>query len=189
MIGWLLELLQGSKMNQILQNQQMNLKYLNSISESLNELLVEQENLVKRMHLVLLRLGPGEVLFSLEREEGKMLIFDVNLPPKSAPDVVRRLLTVKIGDSEPQVFELDGSEESKVGLRGERDAAIEISLVDVDGSGNQSLPSKATGVLFDTFPPPQPGMIGISIIGEEFEEEPVDEVVSEPDNVYEDDGN
>ena len=186
---------------QILANQAEFRTYLNSISERLvviGKIVTDnQQALEKKIDLVvssvydlLLRSGPGPVTITVlgENLENSMAItFQVNLPPKSAPDVVSRKLTVKVGDAAAETFELGGEVLVKEGLEGPQDSTVEVSLVDVDDAGNESTPSTASGVLVDSFAPPQPGQLGVVVVGETFpsappvEEPPVEEPpVEEP---------
>lgn len=106
--------------------------------------------------------------------------FLVKLPPKSAPDVVRRILTVNIGEDNQTGIDTDKELTEFGPLTGDEGAAIKITLVDVDNAGNQSEPSVFEGVLADTFAPPAPGAIGVVAVGESFEQEPAPEPTPNP---------
>jgi hypothetical protein len=118
------------------------------------------------VHKLLLRLGPGAVKILATGEKNMAITFKVQLPAKSAADVVARELTVKIGDSEPIFTELAADAAEVDELQGPEGAEVEVSLVDIDDAGNRSEPSVATAVLADTFAPPKPGELGIQLTGE-----------------------
>lgn len=123
---------------------------------------------------LLLKSKPGQVSIILTGERSRenmadMILFSVSLPPKSAPDVASREVTIKIGEAEevrsfgPEVVLIEG-------LEGEQDVVAMISLVDVDDAGNKSEASVAEAVLADTVAPPQPGALGIIVVGESHPE-------------------
>ncbi len=156
---------QSRNIKQILNNQTWMMKRI-------EQLLIGQEELKKQINILLLQGGPGKISISVtgESEDKTMLTFSINLPPKSAPDVVARRLTVTVdpeAGSEPTVYNLNAEDIVKEGLQGPRDANVLAELVDIDGSGNESQPSTASAQLVDTIPPPQPGELGFVITGEE----------------------
>jgi hypothetical protein len=113
---------------------------------------------------------PGPIVVHVTKEDlvamGKM-IFSLDLPPASAPDVVTQELTVSIPGADPQVFKLGADQKTVEGLKAERDAQVALSLVDVDGAGNRSPAREQTATIADTIAPPQPGEIAVRITGEE----------------------
>lgn len=115
---------------------------------------------------LLLKSKPGKIQIFVTGENDMAITFKVVLPPVSAPDVVARELSVKIGDAEPIVTELAADAINVDELQGPQDAEVEVSLVDIDDAGNRSEPSVATAVLADTFAPPKPGELGIELTGE-----------------------
>jgi len=102
-----------------------------------------------------------------------MLKFKVLLPAFDAAnpnddDVASRKLTVTVGSgpaieftAEPTFTEVN--DDRFVGNAGD---VVSLSLVDVDGSGNESTPSVGSVTLADTIPPPQPGSLGAEVIGQ-----------------------
>lgn len=109
-----------------------------------------------------------------------VILFDISLPPASAPDVVRRELTVEI-NGVSVVHELPADTMSLAGLQGPQGALVHLSLVDIDDADLRSPESVLDATLLDTVPPPQPGQIGIAMTGElvlpdPVEPEPVPEV-------------
>ena len=95
------------------------------------------------------------------------LLFVVYLPPKSAPDVVARELTVEINGS-IQVLELDADSSEVPALSGPDGASVTLSLVDIDNAGNRSEASVFSTELKDTIAPPKPGMLGLEVTAEDF---------------------
>lgn len=114
--------------------------------------------------------GPVQLVVTGETfmEQQKFLKFTLVLPPKAAPDVATRELTVKIGDNEASTSTLAGNESSVEGLEGLADAVVEVSLADVDGNGNRSPAVSGTFRLVDTIAPPVPGELALQVTGEEF---------------------
>lgn len=102
-----------------------------------------------------------------------VILFDVTLPPASAPDVVRRELTVEI-NGVPVVNELPADTLSMAGLQGPQGALVRLSLVDIDDAGNRSPESVLEATLLDTFAPPQPGQMGVTVTGEMVLADPVE---------------
>jgi hypothetical protein len=159
-MNWFSETQQSRNIRAILDAQK-------AILDNQNVLRKQLEILTEAVYDMMLRDGPGEMSLTIEREDFMSLIYSLNLPTKSAPDVAVRRLSVTEGTNEPVLFELDSNVLVKEGLRGARDAEIHAELVDVDGNGNASPASVFDGVLVDTFPPPQPGEMGITVTGEE----------------------
>lgn len=92
--------------------------------------------------------------------------YTLALPPKSAPDVVKRKLSVKIGDADAAVTEL-APEAVQHEIIVDQDSAVHVELVDVDDGGLESpLPSVLDFVAVDTIAPPQPGEMGVASVRE-----------------------
>lgn len=136
-------------------------------------------NLIKRLDRIeetqnklLFRLGPGKITVQIigENRMSDSLLFVVYLPPKAAPDVVSRELTVEIGDS-TQVLELEADAAEVPALSGPDGASVTLSLVDIDNAGNRSEASVFSTELRDTIAPPKPGMLGLEITAENFNAE------------------
>ena len=133
-------------------------------------------NLIKRLNEIeatqkklLFRLGPGKITVQIigENRMSDSLLFVVYLPPKSAPDVVARELTVEINGS-IQVLELDADSSEVPALSGPDGASVILSLVDIDNAGNRSEASVFSTELKDTIAPPKPGMLGLEVTAEDF---------------------
>lgn len=130
---------------------------------------------------------PGKVSVRVTAEvligEEQMLQFFVDLPAKTADefDVVKRRVTVTVGDvvAEPVEVPVDTLEVGP--FTGKQDAALKVECFNVDDAGNVSeTASTFEGVLLDTFAPPAPGQIGVRVTGELPDPAPEPEPV-EPD--------
>lgn len=122
---------------------------------------------------LLLRLGPGPVGLIVLGEDimADEILFRVTLPAVSAPDVVRREISLSINgvDSGPFFIDALGSAATET-FRGPQNATVLVSLIDVDDAGNRSPASSGTFVLLDVVAPPAPGALGIEVVGEEHVE-------------------
>ena len=99
-----------------------------------------------------------------------MLIFDVVLPaiPEAPSDIVGGRLTYVIAEVEAVVVDTAVGQEKVEVLRGNDGDTVALSFVWVDDAGNESVePSTLEAVLVDTFPPPNPGELGIVVTGED----------------------
>jgi hypothetical protein len=151
------------KLDQILDNQQV---LLENQKRLLRWSQLRFDRIDSLLYDLLLKSKPGRVQIFVTGEIDMAITFKVVLPPVSAPDVVKRELSVKIGDADAVVSELAGDVTEVADLQGAQDAEVEVSLVDIDDAGNRSEPSVATAVLADTFAPPKPGELGIELTGE-----------------------
>ncbi len=93
-----------------------------------------------------------------------MLKFEVLLPGGHDFDVVRRVLTVDINGATSTVEV--GLNDTTYVFDAPQDAAVRLSLVDIDDGGNESTPSVREFVAKDVFPPAQPGELGLNCVGE-----------------------
>jgi hypothetical protein len=163
------ELFNQRKLNKILANQE---KILANQEEMKREARLRFDTIDAVLRDILLRCSnPGLLRISITGEDpmADKILFQVVLPPKSAPDVVRRELTVSFADGSQDVIELSADATSSDTLKGDQDSEISVSLVDIDDAGNRSEPSLAAFELLDTVAPPAPGELGLSIVGEETE--------------------
>lgn len=129
--------------------------------------------------LFLLR-PPGRLGIQINGEVSvNVILFDVTLPPAAAPDVVKRELTVTVAGASV-VHELPADTMSLAGLQGPQDANLRLSLVDIDDAGNRSPESTLDVVLLDTFAPPKPGDLGVTVTGELVIADPVEPAPEEP---------
>lgn len=117
--------------------------------------------------LKILRLKkPGLVFISLRQGEDGMLKFVLVLPEVGARDVVTRELRFMVGDVAQEV-DLAGDAVETAEYTGADNEAVVGTLVDVDDAGNRSDAREFSFVLADTLPPPQPGVVGLKLTGEE----------------------
>jgi len=125
------------------------------------------DRIEKLQKQLLFRLGPGNVSIRItgETSMADVLLFVVYLPPKSAPDVVARKLSVEI-DGETRVLELDADASQVADLSGLEGSTVSLSLVDIDNADNQSEASVFSTILKDTIAPPKPGVLGLEITAE-----------------------
>ncbi len=85
------------------------------------------------------------------------LKYKIALPEPGAGDVVSRELEVTIDAGEPVIVQLPASAREHI-LSLERGANVTVTLTDVDGNDNRSIPSVPLSfVAVDLTAPPQPG--------------------------------
>lgn len=157
------------KLNQILANQE---KILANQEVTKREVIARFDAIDAMLRDILLRCSnQGLLRISITGEDpmADKILFQVVLPPKSAPDVVRRELTINFNNGTQDVIELSADATSSDTLKGDQDSEISVALVDIDDAGNRSEPSLAAFELKDVVAPPAPGEIGLSIVGEETE--------------------
>lgn len=121
---------------------------------------------------------PGPVFLYLFNETDGMLEFKLLLPPAGAQDVVTREVRLMLGDT-PVEFTLDKNDRETGIYQAEDNTVISGSLVDVDDAGNRSEVREFSFTLTDTIAPPQPGEIGLEVVGE-FETETPPEDPTDP---------
>lgn len=109
---------------------------------------------------------PTGISYLVLKEVNDMLKFVLTLPQAGAADVVARKLTVKVGDAEAESFDLAGDAVESQEFECADNTEVTGSLVDVDDAGNESAASEFSFVIVDTFPPPQPGEVGVKVTGE-----------------------
>lgn len=145
--------------DKVLETQQRMLELMEQKFASLEQLVFDLQ----------LKLGPSDpvrIVITGENAMADLIQFKIVLPPKSAPDVAVRELTVTIGDGTADIRNLSADASVLDGLEGAQGATVSVSLVDVDDQGNRSSASTASLVLTDNVAPPQPGEIGLEITGE-----------------------
>lgn len=87
----------------------------------------------------------------------------VTLPPVGAADVVSRELHVLVNGNDVSPAPLDVNTPDYT-FEVQNNDSLELWLVDIDGAGNRSPESEhLTGTAADTFPPPQPGALGLTL--------------------------
>ena len=132
-----------------------------------------------------IQLGPLEVRFTAEDFAMSQIVFDVLLPALGAPDVVKRRLSLQIGDAEPVLVPVGLQDEAVRGLKAPQGANVTVSLVDVDEAGNESEASVTAFEAKDVIPPVRPEAVDIVIVGEEPDEVPAEEAPVEEAPVVE----
>jgi len=118
--------------------------------------------------------GPVNVVFVGESFMPHVMIFDVSLPavpPKS--DVESRELQVLVDGVVTNTIAItDLSQTTVDSLRAPVNSIATLELRDVDSAGNMSDPSTHEFAVLDTIPPPAPGALGATIVGEDFTDDP-----------------
>lgn len=100
-----------------------------------------------------------------------MLVFNITLPELTPDsfDIVKRELTIKIGDTTPILKEVDASASFTIEddvFAAKEGTNIEITLVDVDDAGNRSQPATTVTTLVDTITPITPNVPVLTVIAE-----------------------
>lgn len=120
----------------------------------------------------------------IERNDADMadtMTYEITVAAPAAADVVSRELTVVVDGlyRDPVTF---SSQEVNLGrLSVPQDSEVIVSVVDVDDAGNRSEPATVTFKAIDVVPPPAPGGVTITVVGETHAEPAVDvPVVEEP---------
>lgn len=112
---------------------------------------------------------PGPITFSIVRETNMadQLGVTLVLPPKSAPDVSNRELTVTMAGGSPQIIPLTADVNTHEIIVDEG-VAVTVALVDIDNAGNRSPDSTLNFTATDTVPPPAPGGVNVTSVREIF---------------------
>lgn len=95
------------------------------------------------------------------------LVYKVTAGPAGAADVVSRRLTVTAnGDVVTEKsYPADATSFDEITV--EEDAAVVVTLVDVDNANNPSTPAFIEFVAKDTIAPPKPGDLGVTLVRED----------------------
>lgn len=96
-----------------------------------------------------------------------MLVYGVSAAAPVDNDVVERRLTVDVQGSETvtTAFSADTTDFGEIMV--ERNALVDVSLVDVDDSGNVSEPATISFVATDTIPPSRPSDLQVTLLRQE----------------------
>lgn len=95
-----------------------------------------------------------------------MLEYKATFPPTTANDVVTREVTMTINGGTPDVSTYPVTT-GEFNFFAPDNATVSLFLVDIDDAGNRSQPSPSTEfTATDTLPPPAPGAIGVTLVGE-----------------------
>lgn len=152
-------------------------KTRDAIREAASQLAAAAEEIAAGLKAIRTTVArPGRAFCTPTREvDMDQLKFTIVLPPPSAPDVVRRELTVVDAAGHTTIGEYRPDEQEIGGFCAPQGTAITITLVDIDDAANRSQPSETTVTLEDIIAPPKPGQLGIKLVGEVFEQEPTPE--------------
>lgn len=96
-----------------------------------------------------------------------MLVYGVSAAAAADNDVVERRLTVDVEGGEPVTTTFGGDATDLGEVKANRDAAVTLSLIDVDSSGNASEPASVSFVATDTIAPVRPGEFGVTLLRQE----------------------
>jgi hypothetical protein len=142
---------------------------------------IELNITLKKLYQTLRLRKPGLVIPIFKDGDFNMLKFYLALPEKSAPDVVSRELTFKVGEADPAVLTYPGDVLATDEFGGMDGDAVVGALVDIDDAGNRSEAREFSFTLVDTIAPAQPGDVGLVVTGEVFETPVEPEVPAEPE--------
>lgn len=95
-----------------------------------------------------------------------MLNFKLVLPPPAAADSVSRVVSVKVGDADAVEKTVDVAAVEVDGYQGADNAAVAVSLYDVDDAGNKGAVRSQDFVLVDNIAPGAPGEVSLVVTGE-----------------------
>lgn len=101
-----------------------------------------------------------------------VLTYRVSAAAPVDADVVKRLLTLSINGEDQGTAELAANTTDLSVFSAPQDAAIVLTLVDVDDAGNKSDPAVLEFTAVDTLAPAQPGSFGVTLVGEHPANEP-----------------
>lgn len=110
--------------------------------------------------------GPVLIHFTGESLMPDLIAFRLSLPEPSAPDVVTREIVISFADGSTATRTYAGTTRETQIFHGVQDTEISGLLVDIDDGGLRSVPREFSFTLLDTVPPPQPGAVGIEVVGE-----------------------
>lgn len=94
------------------------------------------------------------------------MTYQVSAGTPVSGDVVSRFLTVVVNGVEYSSTEYVGPVTAFGSISVPQDSNVTVTLVDVDDAGNKSEPAVYTFVAADTVPPAQPGLLGVTLVGE-----------------------
>lgn len=95
------------------------------------------------------------------------LVYAVTAGAPVDGDVVSRELTVVVGGEVVSTTAFGGGDTSLGEISVPQDAAVTLTLVDIDDAGNRSQPAVVEFAATDTIAPAQPGSFGVSLVREE----------------------
>lgn len=113
-----------------------------------------------------------------------VLVFEVTAGPVVDGDVVSRELSVVVDGVSEGTRNFPPNTTNFGQLEVPQDAAVSLTLVDIDDAGNRSEPAVADFRARDTLPPAAPGSFGVTLLSERAETPapaPEPEPTPEPD--------
>lgn len=113
--------------------------------------------------------GPVLIHFTGESSMPDLISFRLSLPAPSAPDVVTREILISFADGSTASRTYAGTARTTDVFTGSQDTEIFGALTDIDDGGLRSVPREFSFTLLDTVAPPQPGAVGIEVVGETSE--------------------
>lgn len=96
-----------------------------------------------------------------------LLTYTITAAASTAADAVSREVSLVIDGAEPVVTVFSPSSTDLGSVTVPQNAAVAITVVDVDDAGNRSEPAEIAFVAADTLPPPAPGAVTVTLVSEE----------------------
>jgi outer membrane biosynthesis protein TonB len=108
------------------------------------------------------------------------LVYSLELPPLSAPDVKKRVVKISV-DGEEKLVEVHFTE-SNISLSPVKEgASVSLYLKDIDDAGNEGPWGEPVSFIAkDTLPPPAPGQVKVTLVSETPDEPPAPPAPPEP---------
>jgi hypothetical protein len=98
-----------------------------------------------------------------------ILTYSVSVAAPVDADVVSRELIVTVDGVNQDTVEFSGTATDLGNIDVPEGASVQLSLVDVDDAGNESVPATVDFVAADTLAPGQPGAFNVSLVAERSE--------------------
>lgn len=108
-------------------------------------------------------LRPKGFLVTLIGENEMALVYSVAVDAQGSPDVVKRVMTVKVGDAEPTNSEFPAGTSDLGTITVPQDSVVKISVVDVDDAGLSSSPLEMEFTAVDMIPPVAPTGLNVTL--------------------------
>lgn len=108
----------------------------------------------------------GVVQLRSDKSMADVLSYTVTAALPVDADVVSRLLTITVNGEDMGTAEVAVDLTELSVFSAPQDAAVTLTLVDVDDAGNKSEPAVYSFVATDTLAPAQPGGLGVTLTGE-----------------------
>jgi hypothetical protein len=94
------------------------------------------------------------------------LIYQVSFPSIVADDTAKRTLTIKESGQPDVVVDITPVDSPSYQFNVTRDSTVTLELVDTDSTGNVSPAQQKVFTAADTVPPPMPGEMNITAVGQ-----------------------